>query len=148
LLGIGLGHSWHPSRPPGRASQIRCHLLVHQPHGEIRWSVYEDAGRGAIQGGRAGPDPKTLDGRKALILGWIASNPSMTKTASIEALAATHNSHEKRFREAWSVLESERAIKQTDEVLEVPYGDGVRPRKTKVWKVIESGRIRPSEVAI
>ncbi|MGV9479709.1 hypothetical protein ACWDNR_09420, partial [Gordonia aichiensis] len=31
LLGIGLGHSWHPSRPPGRASQIRCHLLVHQP---------------------------------------------------------------------------------------------------------------------
>ncbi|MDH3008268.1 bifunctional DNA primase/polymerase [Gordonia alkanivorans] len=137
----------------GHEYDIDWHLGQFDPYtgthdGEIRWSVYEDAGRGAIQGGRAGPDPKTLDGRKALILGWIASNPSMTKTASIEALAATHNSHEKRFREAWSVLESERAIKQTDEVLEVPYGDGVRPRKTKVWKVIESGRIRPSEVAI
>ncbi|WP_222844776.1 hypothetical protein, partial [Gordonia sp. CNJ-863] len=41
LLGIGLGHSWHPSRPPGRASQIRCHLLVHQPleyaYGDMDW---------------------------------------------------------------------------------------------------------------
>nr|WP_243739097.1 hypothetical protein [Microcella frigidaquae] len=27
---IGLGHEVHPSRPPLRASQIRCHLSVHQ----------------------------------------------------------------------------------------------------------------------
>ena len=115
--------------------------------GEIRWTVHDDAGQGASRGGLAGPDPKTLDGRKALILAWIESNPSMTKTASIEALAATHSAHEKRFREVWAVLENERAIKQTYEVLEMPYGEGARSRKTKVWRVIESGRIRPSEDA-
>src|SRR5699024_1434737 len=31
LLGVGLGHSNILPGRPGRASQIRCHLLVHQP---------------------------------------------------------------------------------------------------------------------
>ncbi|WP_210735036.1 hypothetical protein, partial [Gordonia sputi] len=49
LLGIGLGHSWHPSRPPGRASQIRCHLLVHQPPQESATSnCSEWIGQGSL----------------------------------------------------------------------------------------------------
>ena len=31
LLGVGLGHSNILPGRPRRASQIRCHLLVHQP---------------------------------------------------------------------------------------------------------------------
>ncbi|MGV9827857.1 bifunctional DNA primase/polymerase [Gordonia sp. NPDC003429] len=130
----------------GREYDIDWHLGQFDPDtgthdGEIRWSVHEDAGRSASQGGLAGPDPKTSDGRKALILEWIPSHPEMSKTSSIEALAIQHGAHEKRFREAWSALEGERRIQQVQVNQEYPYNESTRTRKVKVWKVMGSGYV-------
>ncbi|MAU80512.1 MAG: hypothetical protein CME34_01295 [Gordonia sp.] len=133
----------------GREYDIDWHLGRFDPEtgthdGDIHWTVHENVDAARSQGAQEGQDPKTLPGQKALILQWIRTHPDMSKTASIEALAKNHGAHEKRFREAWSVLEGEHKIKQVEEVHDHKYGTGSRQRKTKVWKVVESGRIYPS----
>jgi hypothetical protein len=105
--------------------------------GEISWTVHEDAARAGT--GAGGNSASTLEGQKAIVLEWIVNNPTMSKTSSVEALARAYSTHEKRFREAWSVLEGEKLIYETSEKL--PFGDAGRTRKKAVWKVRTSGYV-------
>ncbi|MGV9478528.1 APC family permease, partial [Gordonia aichiensis] len=96
LLGIGLGHSWHPSRPPGRASQIRCHLLVHQPrvlYAVASWAVVLAFGSDNVHAASQADTANLVFNAAATFLGSAASDVMMVMlvTSLFAALLAFHN---------------------------------------------------------